>query len=90
MFFLKVFCFLFYGFYLNCFKNVFFFKCRCRLLIDIRVVICINVVVKKIVYRFEELREYMLKVFIFDGNLDILSFVIIRKCFNKMVLNYSN
>lgn len=53
-------------------------------------VICINVVVKKIVYRFEELREYMLNVFIFDGNLDILSFVIIRKCFNKMVLNYSN
>lgn len=52
-------------------------------------VICINVVVKKIVYRFEVLREYMLKVFIFDGNLDILSFVI-RKCFNKMVLNYSN
>lgn len=90
MFSFKVFCFSFYGFYLNCFKNVSLSKCRRRQSIDIRVVICINAVAKKTVHRLEELREHMLKALIFDGNLDILSFVIIRKCFNKMVPNHSN
>lgn len=89
MFSLKVFCFSFYGFYLNCFKNVSLSKCRRRQSIDIRVVICINAVAKKTVHRLEELREHMLKALIFDGNLDILSFVIIRKCFNKMVPNHN-
>lgn len=72
MFSLKVFCFSFYGFYLNCFKNVSLSKCRRRQSIDIRVVICINAVAKKTVHRLEELREHMLKALIFDGNLDVL------------------